>query len=90
MDNARRNMNTPNIVLILMDQLSLHAVSCYGAPICNMPNIDALAAGGARLVRDFAEATGWTYAHWLAKQMHHTPWHGFRFLDLVHACWLDR
>ena len=35
---------SPNILLIMTDQQALHAIGCYGAPLCRTPNIDALAA----------------------------------------------
>ncbi len=37
-----------NILFITMDQLSLHALSCYGAPLCETPALDDLAADGVR------------------------------------------
>ncbi|MGQ9632520.1 MAG: sulfatase-like hydrolase/transferase [bacterium] len=40
------NLNKPNIFLIVTDQHSLHAISCYGAPVCRTPNIDGLAEDG--------------------------------------------
>lgn len=38
----------PNILLVMTDQQALHAIGCYGAPLCRTPNIDALAADGIR------------------------------------------
>ena len=36
-----------------MDQLALHAVSAYGAPMCQTPNIDALAQDGVKFERSY-------------------------------------
>ena len=41
-------MASPNIVLIMTDQHALHAIGCYGAPLCRTPNLDALADDGVR------------------------------------------
>jgi arylsulfatase A-like enzyme len=38
----------PNIILIISDQLRRQALGCYGDPNVSTPNIDALAASGAR------------------------------------------
>lgn len=46
-------MAQPNILLIMTDQQALHALSCYGAPICKTPKIDALAADGVRFTRAY-------------------------------------
>ncbi len=46
-------MEKTNIVLILMDQLSLHAISSYGASVCKTPNIDALAEDGVKFERSY-------------------------------------
>lgn len=42
-----------NILLITMDQLSLHALSCYDAYLCETPSIDALARDGVRFTRHY-------------------------------------
>lgn len=41
-------MTRPNIILIISDQLRRQALGCYGDPNVSTPNIDALAASGAR------------------------------------------
>ena len=46
-------MEKPNILLIATDQHALHAVSCYGAPICRTPSIDSLASDGVRFTRAY-------------------------------------
>jgi arylsulfatase A-like enzyme len=38
----------PNILIVLTDQLRRDALACYGDPNVSTPNIDRLAAGGAR------------------------------------------
>ena len=38
----------PNIVLIMADQLAPHFTGAYGHPVVRTPNLDALAARGAR------------------------------------------
>ncbi len=48
---------SPNIVLIMTDQQALHAVGCYGAPLCRTPNIDALAARGVRFTQFYAPSS---------------------------------
>ncbi|MFT6290381.1 MAG: choline-sulfatase [Ilumatobacter sp.] len=42
------NGNPPNIVLVMADQLAPHFTSTYGHPVVQTPNLDALAARGAR------------------------------------------
>ena len=44
----------PNILFITADQLRADALGCYGNPVIDTPNIDALAAGGVRFARMFA------------------------------------
>jgi choline-sulfatase len=38
----------PNLVLIMADQLALQFTGTYGHPVVQTPNVDALAARGAR------------------------------------------
>lgn len=47
--------NRPNVILIISDQLRRQALGCYGDPNVSTPNIDALAASGARF--DAASST---------------------------------
>ena len=42
-----------SILLITTDQQALHSISCYGAPHCQTPAIDALAADGIRFGRAY-------------------------------------
>lgn len=39
--------------------------------------------GGGSLLGELAKATKWGWVEVLAKQMHHVPWEGFRFEDLI-------
>lgn len=44
----------PNIVLILMDDMGVRDLSCYGSTFYETPNIDALAAEGMRFTDAYA------------------------------------
>ncbi|MEO9894091.1 DUF5009 domain-containing protein [Aurantibacter sp.] len=39
--------------------------------------------GGGSLIGALAKATGWGWVEVLAEQMHHVPWEGFHFEDLI-------
>ncbi|HEV7406001.1 MAG TPA: sulfatase [Chthoniobacteraceae bacterium] len=43
----------PNILFIFSDDHAQHAISCYGSKVNQTPNMDALAAGGARFTNSF-------------------------------------
>ncbi len=47
----------PNIIVIISDDLTTTALSCYGNTICQTPNIDRLAAQGTRFTRAFCQGT---------------------------------
>src|SRR5439155_19398277 len=47
----------PNVLLIMSDDLTATALSCYGNTICQTPNIDRLAAQGTRFTRAFCQGT---------------------------------
>jgi iduronate 2-sulfatase len=46
-----------NVLLIMSDDLTATALSCYGNAICKTPNIDRLAASGTRFTRAYCNAT---------------------------------
>lgn len=46
-----------NVLLIMSDDLTANALSCYGNKVCQTPNIDRLAASGTRFTRAFCNAT---------------------------------
>src|SRR6266849_11189879 len=46
----------PNVVLFLADDLGCHDIGAWGAADLQTPNIDALAAGGARFTNWYAAA----------------------------------
>lgn len=47
----------PNVLLIVSDDLTATALSCYGNKVCRTPNIDRLAAVGTRFTRAFCNGT---------------------------------
>ena len=50
------NEESPNIVVILCDDLGYGDLSCYGHPKIKTPNLDGLAAGGIRLSSCYSAA----------------------------------
>ena len=46
----------PNIVFIMADDLGYADVGCYGRPELSTPNIDRIAARGARLTQGYANS----------------------------------
>lgn len=46
-----------NVLLIMSDDLTSTALSCYGNSVCRTPNIDALAAAGTRFSRAYCQGT---------------------------------
>lgn len=55
--NPRRQAKTPNIVLILADDLGYGDLGCYGQTKILTPNIDRLAAEGMRFTQAYAGNT---------------------------------
>src|SRR5215510_7127039 len=54
--DQQRLSRAPNIVFILADDLGYADVSCYGRPDLSTPNIDHIAARGARFVQGYANS----------------------------------
>jgi iduronate 2-sulfatase len=46
-----------NVLLIISDDLTANALSCYGNTVCNTPNIDRLAASGVRFTNAYCQGT---------------------------------
>ncbi|MCA9035439.1 MAG: sulfatase [Planctomycetaceae bacterium] len=46
-----------NVLLIMSDDLTATALSCYGNSVCSTPNIDSLASRGTRFTRAYCQAT---------------------------------
>ena len=44
--------------------------------------------GGSVLAGQLATLTEWSWLTWLAGQMHHAPWIGFTFYDLIFPLFL--
>jgi arylsulfatase A len=54
---ARADAETPNIIVIMADDLGYGDVSCYGATALTTPNIDRLAAEGLRFTSGYCSAS---------------------------------
>lgn len=50
---AAAETTKPNILFIFSDDHAQHAISCYGSKVNQTPNMDRLAAGGARFLNSF-------------------------------------
>src|SRR6516165_6366614 len=51
-----RTGRRPNVIVFLADDLGCHDLGCWGARDLKTPNIDALAASGARFTNWYAAA----------------------------------
>ena len=51
---AQKKTSRPNIIIILADDLGWKDLSCYGSSFYETPNLDKLAAGGARFTQGYA------------------------------------
>src|SRR5260370_36224738 len=56
MAQTRGPARKPNFIIFLADDLGCHALGAWGAPDLKTPNIDALAASGARFTNWYAAA----------------------------------
>jgi arylsulfatase A len=55
--NESRAAETPNVVVIMADDLGYGDLSCYGATELTTPNIDKLADGGLRFTQGYCSAS---------------------------------
>ena len=55
--SAQVHAETPNIIVIMADDLGYGYVSCYGATSLATPNIDRLAAEGQRFTSGYCSAS---------------------------------
>jgi len=57
--SAENAQPTPqyNVLLIISDDLTATALSCYGSQACQTPNIDRIAARGTRFTRAYCQGT---------------------------------
>jgi len=55
--DAAASAKKMNVLLIMSDDLTATALSCYGNRVCSTPNIDAIAARGTRFTRAYCQGT---------------------------------
>jgi iduronate 2-sulfatase len=55
--DARADAPGLNVLVIISDDLTARALSCYGNTVCRTPNIDRIAARGTRFTRAYCQAT---------------------------------
>jgi choline-sulfatase len=55
-DSAAQPKKQPNILVLMADQQSPHALGCYGDKVVKSPNLDRLAASGARFNNAYCQA----------------------------------
>src|SRR5947208_9411858 len=53
---AAQTRRRPNVVIFLADDLGCHDLGCWGAADLETPNIDAIAASGARFTNWYSAA----------------------------------
>ena len=51
---SRAAVRRPNVVMFMTDDHGAWTLGSYGCPSMHTPNLDALAAGGARFTRGYA------------------------------------
>src|SRR5215813_6006855 len=54
--SAAQSKKQPNILVLMADQQSPHALGCYGDTIVKSPNLDRLAARGVRFNNAYCQA----------------------------------
>lgn len=67
---------TPNVVVILIDDLGWRDVACYGSRYYETPNIDRLAAQGMRFTQGYSNATNCSPSRACLLTGMYTPRHG--------------
>lgn len=55
--NRAAAADTPNVIVIMADDMGYGDVSCYGATALETPNIDRLASGGVRFTSGYCSAS---------------------------------
>jgi iduronate 2-sulfatase len=57
LNGAAADVSKPNVLLIISDDLTATALSCYGNTLCQTQNIDRIAAEGTRFTRALCQGT---------------------------------
>ena len=53
---AQSKMKSPNVIVILADDLGWMDLSCYGSRFYETPNLDALAAMGVKFTNNYSSS----------------------------------